>query len=160
MVPAGGYTAQELLAAAMEIERNSENNYRALAERVSDESVRSVFAKLALQEAGHTKYLEQIQEFSRKARGWPQHSDMPEELLATLDAILFSQIKDVDPQSFASEEQALLTGINLEVDAIASYKGLSSMAKDQSGRNTFDHLVDWEQEHLFILNYWLGLIRK
>jgi rubrerythrin len=160
MTGSGAYEAQELVTTAIKLESDSEANYRALAEAVSDAAVRSVFEKLAAQEAGHARYLEQIQQSFRKARGWPPAVAIPTELLATLEENMFQQVKDVDPQSFASQEQALRAAIQMEVDAIALYKGLSAMAADQSARNMFNTLVDWEEEHLFILNYWLGLLNR
>ena len=57
-------------------------------------------------------------------------------------------------------EHALRAGIQMEVDAIALYKGLSALAADQSARNMFNTLVLWEEEHLFILNYWLGVLNR
>jgi rubrerythrin len=160
MAASGAYEAQELVTTAIKLESDSEANYRALAQAVSDTTVRSVFEKLAEQEAGHARYLEQIHDSFRQARGWPQAVAIPAELLATLEENMFQQVKDVNPQSFASKEQALRAGIQMEVDAIALYKGLAALAADQSAQNMFNTLVDWEEEHLFILNYWMGLLNR
>jgi len=161
MATSGTYDAQQLLATAITIEGESAANYLRAAKLVSSDSVRSVFEMLAKQEEAHKTYLTQVLESFKKARrgalGWPEMVEVPQELLDTARANLFPEARDPDPTTYINAVDAIRRGIQMEVDSIVLYKSLAGMAKDQSARNMFNTLALWEEDHLFILNYWLGL---
>lgn len=161
MATSGTYDAQQLLTTAITMEGESAANYLRAAKQVSSESVRSVFETLAKQEKAHQTYLTQVLESFKKARrgalGWPEIAEAPQELLDTARANLFPEAKDPDPTTYVNAVDAIRRGIQMEVDSIVLYRNLAGMAKDQSAKNMFNTLVMWEEDHLFILNYWLGL---
>jgi rubrerythrin len=160
MTSSGKYSAQELLTAAIKAEAESAANYRKIAASVSDKGAASVFEKLAGQEDAHATYLKQLHDSYAKARGWPEKVNMPADLLETARANLFPEAQKLTSKTYSSAADALRRGIKMETDAIAMYKGLAAMASDQSAKNWFNNLVAWEEDHLFLLSYWLGLLSK
>ena len=160
MTSSGTYNAQELLTTAIALENEGKANYLEAAKVVTDDGVRAVFEKLAAQENAHREYLQRVLDSFKQARGWPEKVDIPQELLETARQNLFPEVKDADPKSYANAVDAIRRAIQMEVDAIAFYKGVSAMAKDQSARNMFNTLALWEEDHLFIMNYWLGLTNR
>jgi rubrerythrin len=154
------YDAQQLLSTAIALEEKGKEHYLNTARAVSDERVRSVFERLADQEETHRQYLQRILDSFGKALGWPERVDIPQELLEPAQQSLFPEARDLNPQSYASAAEAIRRGIQMEVDSIALYKSLAALAKDQAARNMFNNLVIWEEDHLFILNYWLGLLNR
>lgn len=157
MADSGTFNAQELLVTAIELENEAAANYLKAANAVTDDQVRSVLERLARQENAHQEYLEHVLDSLKQARGWPAEADIPYALIETARQNLFPEVKDADPQSYVSAIDAIRRGIQMEVDAISFYKGVSAVARDQVARNMFNTLALWEEEHLFILNYWLRL---
>jgi len=160
MSSSGKFDAQQVIATAIAMENQGRDNYLEAAKAVTDEGVRSVFERLANQEEAHRRYLEYVRDLFGRARGWPKEVDVPRDLLDTARQNLFPDVEAANPQSYASATDAIRRGIRLEVDSIALYKGVAASATDQAARNMFNDLAFWEEEHLFILNYWLGRVGR
>ena len=152
------YDVQQLLKTAITMEEEASKNYMDAAKVVTSADVCAVFEKLAKQENAHQAWLTQVFNSFTKAHQWTDNVDAPQELVDTARANLFTDaVKNADPNTYAKVTDAIRRGIKMEVDSIAFYKGVASVAKDSVAKNMFNTLAIWEGEHLFILEYWLHL---
>ena len=160
MSSSGKFDAKQVVSTAIALESQGRAHYLKAAEAVDDASVKAVFERLAAQEQAHQEYLENVLRIFQEVRHWPQEADLPQVLLDTARENLFPSVESAKPGSYSSVEDAIRRGIQLETDAIAFYKGAAGAATDQAARNMFNNLAIWEEEHLFILNFWMGRLNR
>lgn len=144
------FTAAEALKMAMEIEKNGEVFYSAVAARATDASVKALFEDLAAQERGH--YLA-FQKMAETVSGAPQplteYDEYQVYLRAALDSALFAGPDKALAMARQAQDRltALRTAIGFEKDTLLFFYDLREMAGAVEHK-TVSGIIQEEKQHL------------
>ena len=130
-------TAVEVVIVAIGKEREAEELYKKMADRIRNPLVKEKFLSLSREESKHEEVLTRIY---RKMTG---------EVKAP--ALKFESPAKSLPKADATLEELFLFAIERERDAQSLYLKAAEMATDESGRRTFKYLADFERGHEMLL---------
>jgi rubrerythrin len=141
---------QQLLDALIEAakaERYGQNFYLMAAKTTEDAKGREVFEMLAAEELDHMRFL--MNQHASVLKTGQVNTDIklgPKADLEGASPIFSDGLKDrIQDANF--EMTALAVGIQLEQDAMAFYKKQSDAADDETVKNFFAELSEWEACH-------------
>lgn len=137
---------------AIEIERFGYDFYISMREFVTDVDGQRLVSYLGKLEVDHIRWLEE--EYDRQLIKMQEFDEIPKidlALLAKGEIFLDSEklpgiFKDFDPQ------HALSFAIQIEKRSIEFYERAKEVSEDDSSRNLFKRLADFERDHIILLN--------
>jgi rubrerythrin len=144
------FTAAEALEMAMEIEKNGEAFYNAVAGRVDDESAAALFRELAAQEKKHLALFQKLAGQSGAPSSMGAEYDQYDLYLkATLDNALFSgPDKALAAAEHATDQKAALqVAIGFEKDTLLFFYDLRDMVSETERESVAD-IIREEKMHL------------
>lgn len=146
------FTAAEALAMAMEIERNGETFYRAVAQQGRDPELKALFEELADQEQAHFRVFQRMSgEKSAPLPSLPaeEYDQYQAYLQAALDNALFAgPDKALDMAKRAQDRKtALRAALGFEKDTILFFYDLREMVSE-ADRQTVAAIIAEEKKHL------------
>jgi rubrerythrin len=143
----------EVVKNAIRVENDGYQFYRLAEEKTEDPKGKEVFASLARDETNHTETLKSLYK-SIKEKGkykFDEVKDMKHVLDTTSESPIFSKEFKQRLNKGGLEMTALSIGILLEKNAIDFYKKSAQEAEEEDVKMLFNHLADWEGEHLRLL---------
>ena len=147
----GIFAAAEALAIAMQIERNGEVFYHAVAVRMTDPSVKKLFQELAAQEQRHYEVFQKMAGTVGGAASpaAPEYDEYQVYLQATLDNALFAgSDKALALAEQARDRQAALrVAIDFEKDTLLFFYDLRDMAS-VAEQKAINGIIQEEKQHL------------
>jgi len=158
------FSADEVLQIAEQIERNGESFYRAVAQRVPEESQKQVLLSLAGMEETHRKTFSEMRANLRESERQPTTFDpegqTADYLLALADRRVFDIAEDPTELLTGEEvvEEILCTAIDLEKDSIIFYLGMKDVVPPKFGGGKLDAIIKEEMNHITILTRQLAAI--
>lgn len=145
------FTAAEALEMAMEIEKNGEAFYKAVAAQSTDLPLKELFEDLAVQEQGHYKVFQSmLGNVSASApMPAPEYDEYQLYLQAALDNALFAgEDKALALARKAQDrETALRAAIGFEKDTLIFFYDLRDMVGEPD-RETVSNVIREEKKHL------------
>lgn len=150
----GLFKASEMLGVAVEIERNGEAFYTAMAERLKNEKVKELFRFLADEERQHIRDFQKMMESVGEYR--PVGESYPGEYEAYVKALADSRIftKKMDPEELAEAvktvRQALDMAMGAEKESILFYTEMKRFVPG-SEHEVMDGIIEQERNHLMKL---------
>jgi rubrerythrin len=145
------FTATEALEMAMEIEKNGEVFYNAVAAKVTNENTKTLFKELAAQEKKHFAFFQKLAGHVQSAPS-PSGADYDQYdiyLKATLDNALFSGPDKALAAAEQAQDQkaALQVAIGFEKDTLLFFYDLREMI-GEADRKMVDAVIGEEKAHL------------
>jgi len=144
------FTAAQALTMAMEIEKNGEAFYNAVAAQATDQIVKSLFEELAAQERGH---MAAFQKMADNVPGSPppltEYDEYPAYLKATLDSALFAGPDKALALARPAQDRStvLRTAIGFEKDTLLFFCDLRDMVSTAE-RQAVNDIMQEEKQHL------------
>ncbi|MFC1883734.1 ferritin family protein [Thermodesulfobacteriota bacterium] len=135
------------LKTAMEAELTGYNFYKNAAESTSDKDGKETFGTMAEEEMGHFNFLRhQYRSFLKKGK-YDFSKKLTKKQLKHADSPIFSEeirkrIKDAH-----FEVSALTIGMKLELDAMNFYKLCAKETDDNTAKQFYSELAEWEEDH-------------
>jgi rubrerythrin len=153
-----GFTSDEILRIAEEIERNGARYYRRAAENAPDEGNRRMLLDFASMEGAHERIFAAMRgELGPEERG-PQTFDPGGEIASYLRSFADSEVFDVhaDPASKLSGKESprviLQTAPGMEKDSIVFYLGIKEMILGVRGKERVEAIIRQEMAHVALLS--------
>ena len=131
------YTADKLLDFAIDQEQEAHDFYLDLAGRAERPDMKDLLTRLAREELGHKKKLEEIKNGSRS---FPAKKE-----IRGLE--ISDHLVDVDPSSELNYEDALILAMKREEEAFRLYTDFSKLAGDEELERIFLGLAQEEAKH-------------
>jgi len=144
------FTASEIVAMAVEVEKNGLAFYQAMASRAKDESARNVFAFLAKEEAEHKNTFQALlDDLSPLEMSHTDEAEYHNYLNAIVSTRIFNLDINIDElvQSVVSDIEAVDIAIGTEKESILFYYELREQAREE-GRENIDGIIKEEKSHL------------
>jgi rubrerythrin len=144
------FTAAESLKMAMEIEKNGEVFYRAVAARATDASVKALFEDLAAQERGHYLAFQKMAEHvSEPPQPLTEYDEYQVYLRAALDSALFAGPDKALAIAGQAQDRstALRMAIGFEKDTLLFFYDLREMA-GAAEHKTVSGIIQEEKQHV------------
>lgn len=145
------FTAAEALEIAMEIERNGQVFYSAVAAKASDPELRALFVELARQEQAHYAVFQKMAGTLTETPGLPaaEYDQYQPYLQATLDSALFSGPDKAlaAAQQAGDRAAALRVAIGFEKDTLLFFYDLHEMVSPAE-QAAIDGIIREEKKHL------------
>lgn len=139
---------------AKEKEKFSENYYRQLAAKTTNEGLRSVFEMLADEEAGHLRAVEEM----RKKQPAPL-PDSP--ILTDAKKIFESMRQSAEHFNFnISEAELYHKARQIEIESEKFYREKAAQAQDERQKNIFNKLAAQEHKHYILLENICSFVEK
>ena len=145
------FTAAEALQMSLEIEKNGEVFYNAVAAKSADPDVKAIFGDLALQEKGHYTIFENMLERMKPARSLP--SDIYDEyqvyVQAALDNALFAgpdKALSLAEQA-QDQESAIRAALGFEKDTLLFFYDVRDMVSEGE-QEIISDIIREEKKHL------------
>ena len=143
--------AADITELAMELEKNGETFYRAVAEKAESPEVRALFVDLAEQEVAHYKVFQRL---ARSIREQPfmtdEEWDMYQDYLdATVDSAFFQGADKAlaAADEVKDQEQALRMAIGFEKETMLFFHDLYDKVPER-GKETVEKVIAEERRHV------------
>lgn len=145
------FTAAEALEMAMEIEKNGEAFYNAVAERSADPDVKALFEDLAVQERVHYQVFQKMSGTVQSAPPLPaaEYDQYQAYLQVALDNALFAGTDKALALAKQAEdrETALRAALGFEKDTLLFFYDLREMVSE-ADREAVSGIIREEKKHL------------
>lgn len=145
--------AREVLMKALRLERDGKEAYTQAAARARDPETAEMFRTLAEDEQNHHDYIQRQLDALQAGQAW-----VPIPELAGIEPVdkegpIFPAGKKAldELPADASDEDALLFGLNAEVKSHELYRQSAEQTDNQDGRRMFEALAAVEQKHFDLL---------
>jgi rubrerythrin len=151
----------DILRKAYLVEVDGYTFYSMTAEKAEKEAVRELFEKLAQDEVVHQTYLkEAARRYDDKgtAAFGVVHLRQPD--IASFADRMFSDRFRAQAQGATFELGVLSIGMQLEAKAIELFANAASGAADATVRGFYEHLAEWERQHLAALTRLHSAVRS
>jgi rubrerythrin len=145
------FTAAEAIQMAMEIEKNGEAFYQAVAAQTANPDVKALFEDLAVQEQGHYRVFKRMLEEAKPAPELPaaEYDEYKTYLQTTLDNALFAGPDKA--LTLADEvqdwEAAIRVAIGFEKDTLLFFYDVREMVSE-ADREAISGVIREEKRHL------------
>jgi rubrerythrin len=124
--------------------------YQSFAERTDDPDARTMFERLARDEAMHLELLRNNKAMLEESGAWAQYAGVDRESVA--GAPIFSRERiQQNVVAYTSDLSALRLAYLIEKDAIEFYTHAADRTADPNGRQMFLDLAEMEKGHLNLL---------
>jgi rubrerythrin len=158
------FNADEILAVAMQIERNGARFYLYAAEKASSPSAREFFRGLAVLEQSHEKTFgkmrEELSDDERRATTFDPENQTEAYLKALADGRVFDLSADPVQKLTGREspKDILTLAIGMEKNSIVFYLGIKELVPERLGRNKIDAIIREEMRHITVLSNELAAV--
>jgi rubrerythrin len=155
------FNAYDVLQFAIRVEENGEIFYREAARMIGDQGAKAIFARLAIEEIGHKKILEDMQGDLGDFRPAESYEG---EYLAYLQGYIDGRVifkgrvtgsggdsKDMTIAGVLDTRSALDFAIQREVDSIVYYQEVKAFVPEKHHK-VVDGIVDEERRHFALLS--------
>jgi rubrerythrin len=145
------FTAGEALEMAMEIEKNGEVYYNAVAEKATDAEAKALFEDLAVQEQAHYKVFEKMLGGVKAAPPLP--GEEYDQYQAYLQAALSHALFEGPDKAMAlakqatNQEEALIAALNFEKDTLLFFHDLREMVSE-ADKQAIAGIINEERKHV------------
>jgi len=142
-------TASDILKTAILMERRGKAFYEKVAEQTQSMDVRNIFNIMAEEENSHIEFL------SKQFSSYEKNKTFAKNDFHTADDQIAKMIlnKDIKKQISAAgfEAAAISAAIDMENKAIEVYSSRAKESTDESEKELFNFLANWEKGHLKML---------
>lgn len=142
-----------ILHKAIELEREGEEFFRAVAQRMKYPRTKDMFKSLVKQERRHVRVLEEELSRLQSGKGWIAPSSVKGTSSSSQQHEVFQGAKTgaatIDPK--AGELEAIKLGMDIEKRSIEYYRRAGEEVDSEDARRVFNWLVGEEAGHLTIL---------
>lgn len=141
----------EILKMAILMEHRGKAFYKKVAEQTDNEEIKNIFNIMADEEQTHIEYLsDQFVYYKKNKKINPDKVSLAQADDSIAKTILSSDLKK-KLSSVGYEAAAISAAIDMEKKAIAVYSERAQSATDQSEKELYTWLANWENDHLRIL---------
>ncbi|MDD3687832.1 MAG: ferritin family protein [Bacteroidales bacterium] len=141
----------EILKMAILMEHRGKAFYKKVAEQTDNEEVRNIFNLMADEEQTHIEFLsEQFAYYQKNQKINPDKLGLSQTDDSIAKTILSSDLK-TKLSAVGYEAAAIAAAMDMEKKAIAVYSERAKSATDQSEKELYTWLANWENDHLNIL---------
>jgi rubrerythrin len=141
----------EILKMAILMEHRGRAFYKKVAEQTENEEVKNIFNIMADEEQTHIAFLSnQFAYYQKNAKLNPDKVSLNQADESIAKTILSSDLKK-KLSAAGYEAAAISAAIDMEKKAIAVYSERAANATDQSEKELYSWLANWENDHLQIL---------
>ena len=138
------------LQMAIQTEMDGHAFYQKFAERTEDPEARSMFERLAQDEAMHLELLRNTKAVLEETGEWSEYAGVP--LQPVEGAPIFSRERvEQNVVAYTSDLSALRVAYLIEKDAVDFYRRAAQETDDPHGRRIYLDLVRMEESHLALL---------
>ncbi len=151
------FNADEVLAMAVEIERNGQKFYRRGAEIAGDEGVKKLMTELVDWEKGHEDLFEsmraELSDDEKSSTVFDPDGEAELFLMAMADTHVFNVNKDAAAlfKGGESAEEIVNTALDFERDSILFFLGMKKMVPARLGNEKVQKIIDEEIGHVAYL---------
>ena len=159
------FNADEILAMAVEIERNGQKFYRRGAEIAGDEGVKKLMTELVDWEKGHEKLFESMRSELSDEEKFSTAFDPDGEAELFLQAMADTHVFNVNKDAAAllggdeSPGDILKTALGFERDSIVFFMGMEKMVPERLGGDRVRKIIDEEIRHVAYLKRELNKVK-
>ena len=154
------FSAEEIFAMAMQIEKNGAKFYRQASEGklAQDPQVKKLLLDLSGMEVQHEKVFTSMAKELTEPERAPMIFDQDNELGMYLQAMADGRVVDTrtDPseklKGMKKLEDVFAFAIGLEKDSIVFYTGMKEVVPERMGKNRLDKIIREEIGHIAFLN--------
>jgi rubrerythrin len=125
--------------------------YKQAGKLVSDESLRKILDKLAMDEKGHFLILENEFDENVRSECWAPYKDiLAREGLPDIDELVQDTHKELlgKMAKLSGKKEVLELALSLEKEAFGLFRDASAKAKSPDVKKVFDHLAAFEKGHV------------
>jgi rubrerythrin len=141
----------EILKMAILMEHRGKAFYNKVAEQTENEEVKNIFKLMADEEQTHIEFLsEQFAYYQKNQKLNPDKLGLSQTDDSIAKTILSSDLKK-KLSAVGYEAAAIAAAMDMEKKAIAVYSERAESATDQSEKELYKWLANWENDHLNIL---------
>jgi rubrerythrin len=141
----------EILKMAILMEHRGKAFYKKVAEQTENEEVKNIFNIMADEEQTHIDFLSEHYSYYQKNNTLNPHKI----LLVSADESIAKTVLSNDLKKKLSgagyEAAAIAAAVDMEKKAIAVYSERATNATDQSEKELYTWLANWENDHLNLL---------
>jgi rubrerythrin len=141
----------EILKMAILMEHRGKAFYRKVADQTDNEEVKNIFNLMANEEQTHIEFLsDHFAYYQKNQKLNPDKVNLSQADESIAKTILSSDLKK-KLSAAGYEAAAISAAIDMEKKAIAVYSERAETATDQSEKELYKWLANWENDHLQIL---------
>lgn len=141
----------EILKMAILMEHRGKAFYKKVAEQTDNDEVRNIFSIMADEEQIHIDFLsEQFSYYQKNNKLNPEKLSLSKADDSIANTVLSDDLKKKLSAS-GYEAAAIAAAIDMEKKAITVYSERAESATDQSEKELYQWLSNWEKDHLQIL---------
>ena len=145
------FTLNEIYDLAIQIEKNGENYYREAEKKVSETSLKTMFLRLADQEAKHTTWFNEKKESLKAGSEILELDQMSSQMLKDILGNQRFSLGEVELEHMSKVEDLLSMAIEFEEDTIIFYGMLRSLIKDDETLKGLDEIIEEEKLHIEVI---------
>jgi len=160
------FNIDEILAVAVQIERNGAAFYRKAAEGTADEELRKLLLELAEMEDGHlevfSRMREELTDRDKESTAFDPNGQAELYLRAYASGKIFdAQLDPVERLgSLGSPEEVLKFALDVEKDSVVYYTGMRDLVPERLGKDKVDGIIGEEMKHVALLSVRLAELGK
>ncbi|SDP43977.1 ferritin-like domain-containing protein [Desulforhopalus singaporensis] len=145
------FKANDVVTAAIEIEKRGEKFYLSLVDQAEDSKIRKVYEHLAREEVKHKQLFEELAQRLSKVElpAWSNESEYLSYLNALIDSHPLFRMKDLDEinKGVLSRKDALHIAIQFEKESILFFMEMREFVPE-SEKTFVTQCIDEERDHL------------
>lgn len=146
------FNAADIFEMAEQMERNGSQFYRTSADKVTDDTAKSLLLELAEMEDEHEKTFTAIKKSLTDQEKQKTVFDPENEAGQYLRALADIRVFYKKEMSVDSLRDILKAAIDAEKDSIVFYLGLKDMVPEKLGKNRIDAIIKEEMSHVRMLS--------
>jgi len=150
------FSIREIIDIAIKIEKNGENFYREVMEKISNPALKPVLLFLAEQEYEHAQWFEKLKHKTKRTEGNREVAEIGEAMLQNLVGDQTFSLADANLSELDSVKKLIEVAIELENDTIIFYEMLHSFIEDSDTLKGLDEIIAEENRHIEILREYEG----
>ncbi|MBU2498535.1 MAG: ferritin family protein [Proteobacteria bacterium] len=143
------YTVSEILALAIQLEKNGEKFYREGLKRVSNPQMVSLLRRLAEEEL---KHIETFSEMKKRASGdQPFTDEAGQSILVGIVGDQTFSLKEENLETLGGPEELIQIALEFERDTILFFGFLRTLAQKDGAIKELDVIIEEENRHINLL---------
>jgi len=149
------FSVEEIIALAMQIEKNAEAVFREAAGKPSNQSLAPLLNWLADEENRHAKRFAELKPKVKKTTDDAQLEALGKSLVRGILGNQTFSLQGVDFSTMDQAEDLLKAAIEFEQDTVLFYEMIRSFVKETEGLESLDTIIEEEKSHIKILEEFL-----
>jgi rubrerythrin len=154
------FTLKDIIALAIQIEKNGKEVYRRALENTTDPALISLLQDLASQEAQHAEWLSGLEQQGNTVVSDPQVEKAGRALLNRILGDQTFSLAEVDLSRMESVEALLARALEFEKDTALFYEMIHSFVEDEHVLKQLDTIISEEYRHAEALKTCLEKTRE